>query len=125
MLPDLPKIINKKEQSITPRILAWFRDNYKENFALEIKVSYTNTLPHSKVEKHQLQALQLAENGFLVHKIVDTGTRNPFDAFGLYKVKSWIVIYFIKHKKFVAISPRTFVQTKQIRYDMPSELDIF
>jgi len=124
-LPELPRQINKKEQDITPRILKWFRDNYKKSFALEIKISNTDTLSKSRVEKHQIQALQLVNSGIFVYKIRDTSRmQNPFDAFGLYGVDVWIVIYFTKHKKFVALSLRTFMNISQIRHDTPSELPI-
>lgn len=85
-LPELPRQINKKEQDITPRILKWFRDNYKRSFALEIKISNTDTLPKSRLEKYQIQALQLVRNSSFVYKIRDTDRmQKPFDAFGLHK----------------------------------------
>ena len=90
---------------------------------MEIKISNTDTLPKSRLEKYQIQALQLVKNSSFVYKIRDTDRmQKPFDAFGLHKEDAWIVIYFTKHKKFVALSVSTFIDLSQIRYDTPSEL---
>lgn len=124
ILPDLPRQIKKKEQDITPKILKWFREKYKQSCAIEIKITNTDTFSHNKLEEHQLKALLEAQNGSLVHKIVDTRRRNPFDAFMLYNSSSWIVIYFTKHKKCIALSPKTLQKTHKITSTTKSELNI-
>lgn len=53
---------------------------------MEIKISNTDTLPKSRLEKYQIQALQLVKNSSFVYKIRDTDRmQKPFDAFGLHK----------------------------------------
>lgn len=107
-LPELPKRERtKKEQEITPKILQWFRDNYQGSCAIEIKQTKTNTLAKSKVEPHQIKALLSASGAGIVHKIADNKRKNPFDAFMLQGVKSYIVVAFISHKFALAYNPET------------------
>ena len=123
-LPELPKKIKKKEQDITPKILKWFKENYTHSCAIEIKISNTDTFSKSKLEEHQLKALLEVNSGPFIHKIADSKRRNPFDSFFLYKEDAWIVIYFTKYKKCLAMRPSTFLRTSQIRHTDTSELPI-
>lgn len=105
-LPDLPsKKRNKLEQEVTPTILQWFRDSYSGSCAIEIKQTKTNTLAKSKVEDHQIKALLSASGNGIVHKIADNKRKNPFDAFMLQGVKSYIVVAFLSHKYALAYLP--------------------
>lgn len=106
-LPDLPEQKRQKtEQKITPMILDWFRNNHKGSCAIEIKATKTDTCPRSAVQTHQIKALLDAKSTHgLVHKIADNKRKNPFDAFMLQGVFSYIAVYYIKHRVLVLYGP--------------------
>lgn len=96
-LPDLPRVLNKKEASVTPKVLAWFRKHHHTSAAIEIKSTTGSRIPQSALKAHQRQALMDATTTGIVHKIPDNKTRNPFDAFMLKGVCAWVVACFPKH----------------------------
>ncbi len=94
-LPTLPRKLKKREADITPRILAWFRENHEASCAIEIKATDTRSIPESALAPHQRAALLQAKKGTLVHKISDAGRmRVPFDAFMLTIVPAYVVAAF-------------------------------
>lgn len=95
-LPDLPRILKKREAKCTPKVLQWFRDNYKGNCAIEIKATDTGSIHKSVLKEHQYQALMDAqgERG-IVYKIADSSRRQlPFDAFKLQNTPAFVVACF-------------------------------
>ena len=99
-LPDLPRVLNKREAKKTPKVLDWFKTNYHSNCAIEIKVAQNkspNTIPEKALQDHQKKALMDAKHGSLVHKIADTGMRNPFDAFMLCNSDAFVVACFTQY----------------------------
>lgn len=107
-LPDLPRKLNKREASITPKIIKWFKENYPESVALEIKITKTNSIPRSALLPHQQKALiavQTAQG--LTHKLSDIGhIRQPFDAFIMKNTRSFVIACLPKHKVALAILPQ-------------------
>ena len=98
-LPPLPKKLNKREANVTPKIIKWFKENYPESVALEIKSTNTNSIPRSAVKDHQLAALLAASSlQGMSHKLSDEARRQqPFDAFILKATKSFVVAHFSAH----------------------------
>lgn len=103
-LPSLPRVIRKKEASITPKVLTWFRENHKGSCAIEIKVAKGNSLPASALAPHQHAALMAASRGGIVHKLSDEARRRqPFDAFMLQGVPAYVVVVFTAKRIALAI----------------------
>lgn len=104
-LPDLPMKRVKREAEITPKVLQYFRENYKGSCALEIKATLRRTIPKSALESHQEAALYAAASGTLAHKISDAGhVRNPFDAFVLSGVPAYVVACFLHADDRIALA---------------------
>lgn len=70
----------------TPRVINWFENNWPSSVALEIKIT------GGKLKDHQHKALIQVQKGAFEYKIVDTGRRNPFDAFILKKAHAFLVV---------------------------------
>ena len=103
----MPRVLNKREARITPRVLKWFKENYKESVALEIKATSTNSIPKSALKDHQLKALLAvkSERG-LTYKIPDNARiRLPFDAFQMKNTQAFVVACFTKRGICLAIPP--------------------
>jgi len=109
-LPDLPRVLKKREADITPRVLAWFRDNYPDCVALEIKVTNKGTIEPSRLKDHQRAALIAAgSSSGIIHKLTDASrTRQPFDAFMIKNRQSFVVACFKASRKTtcLAIDPK-------------------
>lgn len=107
LMPELPRILNKREARITPRIMDWFDKNYPDNWFIEVKQTTGNTIPFSAVKPHQLKALKaIRSKQGMKHKLSDAGhTRQPFDAFGVKKSHSFVVACFLKHHIALVIDP--------------------
>lgn len=86
MLPPLPQIKKKREQSITPKVMDWFLKYYPNDVALEIKIK------GGKIYPHQIVALKQVRDGNFKYKIPDTGKRNPFDCIVLKRANAFLVI---------------------------------
>ncbi|MGV8131353.1 MAG: hypothetical protein ACP5N7_04625 [Candidatus Pacearchaeota archaeon] len=84
-LPDLPKLRKHKETDITPSVMAWFMDNYPNDYAVEVKIK------EGRLKKHQPVALKKVHEGKFDMKLKDWGALNPFDFFGLKKADAFIV----------------------------------
>ena len=99
-LPELPRTPRKKiEQDITPRVLDYFRKNYKGSCAIEVKVSATNSIPRSALQPHQEAALKQVRGAGLAYKIPDSGyAKKPFDAFFLSYTEAFVVACFTKKR---------------------------
>lgn len=94
-LPPLPAKREKREASLTPLILNWFRTNYKGSCAIEIKATKSNSIPESALQPHQKAALIAARGAGVVYKIPDTSfAKRPFDAFMLSYTQAFVVACF-------------------------------
>ncbi len=94
-LPDLPSLSKKREQKLTPRVLDWFRKNYKGSCAIEIKATRSRSIPASALRLHQAAALKQVSSSGLAYKIPDEGfSKKPFDAFFLSYSASFVVACF-------------------------------
>lgn len=93
------------ERDITTPILKCMRHRFGATCAIEIKICKTKSLPFSRLEEHQKNALLNAKHGCVVHKIADCGYQNPFDAFMLCNEPAFVVVMFYKRgqKEFFAI----------------------
>lgn len=120
-LPDLPLQRKKREQEVTPKVLKWFRENYKGSCAIEIKSSSGGKISESSVTSDQRAALKSASMGSIVHKIADSKRKNPFDAFVLHKVPGYVVACF--QNKGVALVIRI-EKWKGASYETPCEFRI-
>ena len=95
-LPELPKQKKKREASITPAVLAWFRKNYPSTCLIEIKYSRTRSIAEKAVLPHQKQALMCACSDIgVTHKLTDEARRQqPCDAFHIVKAEGLVVACF-------------------------------
>lgn len=93
-LPPLPERKHKGEAIVTPKVLAWFRQNHDGPCAIEIKATAKVRIPESALKEHQKLALIDATTRGIVHKIADNKTKNPFDAFMLKGVPAYVVACF-------------------------------
>lgn len=84
-LPELPKKYKRREAKVDGLVMAWFKKNYPESVAVEVKVGKNKILPH------QDAALSEVDRGVFVYKIPDMGRRNPFDGFVLKNAKAFVV----------------------------------
>ncbi|MHB8674625.1 MAG: hypothetical protein ACYDAK_13240 [Candidatus Limnocylindrales bacterium] len=100
MLPDLPRVKNKREAKYTPIVLDWFRTHHVGSAAIEIKATKSASIPASALAPHQKLALFDASLGRgLVHKLSDAARlKQPFDALMLQNVPAYVVAVFITHK---------------------------
>ncbi len=94
-LPPLPKTIVKREANVTPRILAWVKENMG-SCVVEIKATAGRSIARSALLPHQEAALKAAESSTgIIHKISDAGhVRTPFDAFYLKNTPAYVVAVF-------------------------------
>ena len=96
MLPDLPRIIQKREAGITPAILSWFRENGPATCLIEIKATTKNKIPASALLPHQRRALLDACGGGIVYKLSDEARRQvPCDAFKISYTRAFVVCAFL------------------------------
>jgi len=121
-LPDLPRILAKKEASVTPAILKWIRENGPPSFLFEIKVCRGKSLPASAVLPHQKLALLAASGGGIVHKISDEARRKqPADGFKISFARGYVFVAFLKEspRKVVVIDIKKL--PARITADSPSD----
>ena len=94
-LPNLPRIVEKREASVTPKILEWFKANYAGSAAIEIKATKGRSIPASALLPHQRRALLGACGNGIVWKIPDEARRQtPFDAFKIEHAGAFVVCVF-------------------------------
>lgn len=103
MMEKLPKLLKKNEAKVTPKIVAWLKQNIKHDFAYEIKYCDGDTISENALLPHQKQALLACRDGIYNHKIPDMGRQNPFDGFQMYMSGAYVIVHFAKHKKTLVI----------------------
>lgn len=94
-LPDLPRQLDKKEADVTPRVLAWMEKNWPNSAGIEVKIE------KGKLKDHQARALKKVDSGTFIHKLKDTGDRQPFDAI-LLKDADAVVVRVYEKKNCIA-----------------------
>ena len=110
-LPDLPKVLKKREADWTTKVFRhWLEKNGKTG-VYEVKYAKGDSLPFSAVLPHQIENLLAVRHKTFVYKVIDMGEKNPFDIFCLTEQPSFIVIRY--PKGFVLISIDTFVLESQ------------
>lgn len=74
----------------------WAIHHVSVSSVFELKVSKTDSLPFSRLERHQKAALLSSKHESLFYKISDADlmARKPFDCFLMRKVPAWVVIMF-------------------------------
>lgn len=117
-LPELPRVLNKREAKITPKVMQWFKEMGITNYALEIKATKTGSIPKSAVMAHQLRALiQVQREEGITIKLSDAARiRQPFDVFNLSSTDAYIVACFLTQRIAIVIPPRKWegVQIKNL-----------
>ena len=99
-LPDLPRVLKKREAAITPRVAKWLEENWENPYVYEMKIK------GNKAERHQTRDLNKAVRGKASWKFSDaTIGKLPFDGFGVgFKGADALVItYNPKEKGFIEI----------------------
>lgn len=108
MLPDLPRVLNKREAKWTNSVFSkWVMAHPIPSGPIEVKYTTTERLLFSSVAEHQLIALLacMSDKGFW-WKIPDLGQRSPFDAIFYRNSPAWLVFKY--PRGFVVISARAF-----------------
>lgn len=111
-LPNLPRVLKKREAAITPRIAKWLEENWKNPYVYEIKIK------GNSAERHQRRDLNKAARGKASWKLSDaTVGKLPFDGFGVGQkgVDALVITYDPKKKGFILvelINSGTFMEFK-------------
>jgi len=79
----------------------WLKFNWEGGSAgFELKITKKSSLPFSRVEAHQIQALLDVKHGSLIYKISDQSIGfKPFDSFILTDAPAYVVIMYYKPRK--------------------------
>ena len=110
-LPDLPRVLKKREADWTTTVFRhWLEKNGKTG-AYEVKYAKGDSLPFSAVLPHQIENLLAVRHKTFVYKVVDMGEKNPFDCFCMTEQPAYIVIKY--PKGFVLITIDAFVLESQ------------
>lgn len=102
-MEKLPRILKKREASITPKIVEWLKKNLKHDFLYEIKHCKGDTIAESELLPHQKKSLLACRNGVFNYKIPDMGGRNPADGFQMVGSGAYVIVHFSKHNKTLVI----------------------
>lgn len=95
-LPNLPRVLKKRESKIDTRVLEFLLNTRNNSFALEVKMK------GGVFKKHQLKYLKKVANGKHGRKMSDsTIGKLDFDAFGLIKADAIKVICEKVGKKYI------------------------
>lgn len=99
-LPNLPKILNKREARWTTIIFRKWLEKKGITAVFEIKFSTKDSIAFDAIKEHQIWNLLKVRHQTFVYKIPDMGERSPFDIFSMKEMPAYIVI---KYPKGVAI----------------------
>lgn len=104
--------MRKKEAAFQTKFNHWVRTQFKKTAAFELKQCDTS-LPFSRVEEHQINALLTARHRTLVYKIPDdTRSYKPFDCFALSGVESFVVVLYTDTHNFYGIPIDLFLKAR-------------
>lgn len=102
-MEKLPRLLKKREASITPKIVEWLKKNIKHDFAYEIKHCKGDTIGENELLPHQKKALLACRDGIYNHKIADMGRQNPFDGFQMVGSGAYVIVHFSKYNKTLVV----------------------
>lgn len=102
MLPELPKVLNKREANWTTTVFRKWLQKKGINAVFEIKYTTKDSIPFDAVKEHQLWSLLTVRNNTFVYKIPDMGEKAPFDMFSMKQMPAYVVL---KYPRGVAIIP--------------------
>jgi hypothetical protein len=86
-----------REKDFQKKFSKWLRYNNHINAVYELKLTKTGSLPFNAVKEHQINALQIARNYFMIYKIPDdTISQKPFDCFKICNCEAFVVVQFYK-----------------------------
>jgi hypothetical protein len=116
-LPELPKIMQRKEADFGLTFRTWFFENIHHfgsvgKATFELKQTQSDSIPFSCLEDRQIgfaDAVRFGKNGALVR--VESGTPGASDYIFLKEAPANIVIFFAK-KGFVIIAVDLFIMEK-------------
>lgn len=98
MLPDLPRVLNKREANWTTTVFRdWLIKNYNTLGGSVFEVKHTrgkNYLNFKEVKERQRSKMLKIRHDKYVWKNPDTGEETPPDIFFFYKAPTYIVIKF-------------------------------
>lgn len=101
----------KREANFTTMFRHWLRKT-KMMGVFELKQTTNTSISFKAVEEHQVDALQAAQYGHLVHKISDESRgHKPFDIFSLTHVPAYVVIKY--PDRFCIITIRDFLDERE------------
>jgi penicillin-binding protein-related factor A (putative recombinase) len=108
-----------KESEFQSLWTKYIRANWKNgSVAFELKITKTGSLPFTRLEEHQEEALKKAKHKLLAHKISDMSLNaKPFDMFVLQDAAAYVVVLFYeegKDKVAYLIDIDEFIKEKQI-----------
>lgn len=82
-----------KEKDLTTLWTHWLRVYGNETAVYELKICKEKSLPFSRLEEHQLQALYMAKHAQVIFKLPDCGFQNPFDLAHWKFVKAYVGVF--------------------------------
>lgn len=102
--------MQKKEAQFNTLFNSWLRNVYKKTGAYELKQTAESSIPYSRLEKHQEDALLAVSNGTFVYKISDESIGfKPFDCFCFSNSPAFVVVLYQKSKTFYLITINNWV----------------
>ena len=88
-----------KEKDLQCLFRNWLKANWKSSAAFELKICKEKTFALKRVAPHQISNLNMAHYGLFTYKLPDLGLQNPFDCFTLWRVETYVVLFFYKPKQ--------------------------
>lgn len=102
--------MQKKEAQFQTKFNHWLRNKFQQTAVFELKVSINDSLPFSRIEKHQINSLLAVNNGTFVYKISDQSQGyKPFDCFSLSYIPAYVVVLY-PSKRFYLIEINDFIK---------------
>jgi len=96
--------MQKKEASFNTIFNSWLRNVYKKTGAYELKQTEKDSIPYSRLEEHQENALLAVANSVHVYKISDESIGfKPYDCFCLAEQRAYVVVLYQLSKTFYLI----------------------
>lgn len=102
--------MQKKEATFNTTFNSWLRNVYKKTGAYELKQTAESSIPYSRLEQHQEDALLAVSNGTFVYKISDESIGfKPFDCFCYSNNPAFVVVLYQKSGIFYLITINNWV----------------
>lgn len=90
-----------RESDFQTLFTKYVRQNWSHgSAAFELKITKTGSLPFSRLEEHQLEALKKSKDKSLFHKISDMSLNaKPFDCFVLQEALAYVAVLFYEERE--------------------------